>query len=321
MHVLLHYNAGPRLATVLDEEATGGVTTGWTPEGDHDALIAALPSAGALLHVLEPVTAEMMDRAPRLRLIQKLGVGVDTIDLVAARERGIIVANLPGSNAGAVAELTIGLALSVLRRIPSFDREVRAGTGWPLPAEVPDRLGEIAGRTVGLVGYGTIARRVGMIATAMGATVIHCRRTDDGRPGWRSLDALLAEADVVSVHLPFTADTAGLIDARRLALMKHDAILVDTGRGGVVDQAALAHLLRTGRVAGAGIDVFEDEPLSRASPLVGLDNVVLTPHVAWLSGDTLARCVRLGVANARRVVAGEPVESVVEPPSSRSEEN
>lgn len=307
MKVLLHYNAGPRLQEVLEAESVDGVRVAWTPEADDAAWFAAMADTEALLHVLEPVTAQAMDAAPNLRLIQKLGVGVNTIDLDAAKERGIAVANLPGSNAIAVAEHTLGLLLAVLRRVPAFDREVRAGAGWPLAPDVPDRLGEVAGRVVGLVGYGAIAQRFGSYAAAMGATVIHHRRSASGDSV--PLDELLSLADVVSVHLPLTDETRNLLDARRLGLMRPGSILLNTGRGGVVDEAALAELLRSGHLAGAGIDVFEQEPVDVAtSPLVGLDNVVLSPHVAWLTADTLARSIRLGVANARRVAAGEDPE-------------
>jgi phosphoglycerate dehydrogenase-like enzyme len=307
VNVLLHYNAGPRLRAVLDEESTDGVRVSWTPEGDDDAWFRAMATAETLLHVLEPVTAEAMDAAPNLQLIQKLGVGVNTIDLDAARARGIAVANLPGSNAIAVAEHTLGLLLAVRRRVPAFDREVRAGTGWPLAAEIPDGLGEVAGRVVGLVGYGAIAQRFGSYVAAMGATVVHHRRSEG--PDSVSLDELLGVADVVSVHLPLTDETRNLLDARRLGLMRPGAVLLNTGRGGVVDERALADLLRTGHLAGAGIDVFEQEPIDIATnPLVGLDNVVLSPHVAWLTADTLARSIRLGVANARLVARGQEPE-------------
>jgi phosphoglycerate dehydrogenase-like enzyme len=307
VNVLLHYNVGPRLQAALDAEAGGGIRITWTPERDDDALLAKLPATEALLHVLEPVTAAVMDAAPRLRLIQKLGVGVNTIDLDAAKARGIAVANLPGVNASAVAELTLGLLLAVLRRIPTFDRDTRRGAGWPLAADVPDQLGEVSGRTIGLVGYGDIARRFGTIVEAMGARVVHHRR-DDSAPGWMPLDQLLAAADVVSIHLPLTDDTRGLIDADRLAAIKPGAILLNTGRGGIVDEAALADAMRSGHLAGAGLDVFEHEPVDSGSPLLSLDNVVVTPHVAWLTTETLARCVRLGVANCRRLRDGEPLQ-------------
>lgn len=312
--VVLHYNAGGRLRAQLDAvaEATGGTLSAtWSPEGDDDALRAALADATVLLHVLEPVTAEVLDWGPRLKLVQKLGVGVNTIDLEAARARGVAVANLPGSNAIAVAEHAIGLVLATLRRIPAFDAEVRGGRGWPLDPSVPERLGEIAGRTVGLLGHGAIAKRVGMIAAAMGATVVHHRRTPDG-DGWLPLDELLARSDIVSIHLPLTDETRGLIDADRLALMPRGAVLVNTGRGGIVDETALVAALHTGHLAGAGLDVFADEPLPTGSPLLALDNVVLTPHVGWLTMDTLSRSVDLGIANAMRVVSGgDPEHRVV----------
>ena len=307
MDVLLHYNVGPRLQAALDAEAGDGISIAWTPERDDDALFRELPAAEALLHVLEPVTAAVMDAAPRLRLIQKLGVGVNTIDLEAAKARGIAVANLPGVNATAVAELTLGLLLAVLRRIPTFDRDTCRGAGWPLAAAVPDQLGEVRGRTIGLIGYGDIARRFGAIVEAMGAQVVHHRR-DRSAPGWLPLDELLAVADVVSAHLPLTDETRGLLDADRLAAMKPGAILLNTGRGGIVDEAALADRLRSGHLAGAGLDVFEQEPLAAGSPLLALDNVVVTPHVAWLTTETLARCVRLGAANCRRIRDGEPLQ-------------
>lgn len=311
MNVLLHYNAGPRLQEVLAAESVDGARLTWTPEGDDQAWFRAMATTETLLHVLEPVTAAAMDAAPNLQLIQKLGVGVNTIDLDAARARGIAVANLPGSNAIAVAEHTLGLLLAVLRRVPAFDREVRAGAGWPLAPEVPDRLGEVAGRVVGLVGFGAIAQRFGSYVAAMGATVVHHRRTD--APDSVPLDELLGVADVVSVHLPLTDETRNLLDARRLGLMRPGAILLNTGRGGVVDETALAELLRSGHLAGAGIDVFEQEPVDVAtSPLVGLGNVVLSPHVAWLTADTLVRSIRLGVANARLVARGqEPDHRIV----------
>jgi phosphoglycerate dehydrogenase-like enzyme len=306
--VLLHYHAGPRLQAELAALSTGGVEVSWTPEGDEAAVLAALPDTEALLHVLEPVTAERIDRAPKLALIQKLGVGVNTIDLDAARRRGIAVANLPGVNATAVAEMALGLLLAVLRRIPTLDSATRAGTGWSDPPD-PEQLGEVAGKTVGLLGYGDIARRFGRIVEAMGANVIHHRR----EPGSGSvpLDRLLATSDVVSIHLPLTDETRGLLDGDRLARMKRGAVLLNTGRGGIVDEHALVGLLRSGHLAGAGLDVFGTEPVDATSPLLALDNVVVTPHVAWLTADTLVRCVRLGVDNCRRVLAGETLQNRV----------
>ena len=302
--VLLHYHAGRRLAAEFAELSTDGISLSATPEGDEEALLAKLPETVALLHVLEPVTAERMNAAPRLTLIQKLGVGVNTIDLDAARERGIAVANMPGANATAVAEMTLGLLLAVLRKIPTLDRTTREGTGWFRPPD-PDQLGEVAGKTVGLVGDGDIAKHFGTIVEAMGARVIHHRRGPG--PDSLPLDDLLATADIVSIHLPLTDETRDLLNAGRLQEMKRGAILLNTGRGGIVDEEALATLLQSGHLGGAGLDVFASEPVATDSPLLTLENVVVTPHVAWLTGDTLIRCVRLGVDNCRRMAAGEQI--------------
>jgi phosphoglycerate dehydrogenase-like enzyme len=308
--VLLHYGAGPRLQERLAALSDGAVQLTWTPEGDDASLHRELADTDALLHVLEPVTSATMDAAPRLRLIHKLGTGVNTIDLAAARQRGIVVANLPGANAPAVAEHALALMLAVLRRIPRFDADVRAGRGWPLDPLVPESLGELAGRTVGLVGYGAIARRLETILVAIGARVVHHRR-DPTAAGWLPLDELLNVADVVSIHVPLTDDTRDLIGADRLASMRPGAVLINTGRGGVVDEAALVVALRGGRLAGAGLDVFADEPLPPGSPLLALPDVVLTPHVAWLTFDTMVRCIELAVANCHRLHRDEPLLNVV----------
>jgi phosphoglycerate dehydrogenase-like enzyme len=210
---------------------------------------------------------------------------------------------MPGTNAPAVAEAALLLMLACLRRLPQWHAATRAGRGWPTDPSLADQMGELAGRTVGLVGYGDIARRLAPVLVALGATVRHhARRTD--RPGWRLLDDLLAEADVVSLHLPLTDETEGLLDARRLGLLRPGAVLVNTSRGAVVDQAALVDALRQGRPAAAGLDVFAVEPLPAGDPQPRLDNVVLLPHVAWLTTETMARCLGVAFDNARRLADG-----------------
>ncbi|HET8996593.1 MAG TPA: 2-hydroxyacid dehydrogenase [Acetobacteraceae bacterium] len=258
-----------------------------------------------LWHVLKPCTAAMIEAAPRLRLIQKIGVGVNTIDQEAARARGIPVCNLPGTNARAVAELTLALMLATLRRLPRFDASLRQGT-WSDPL-LQDGLGELGGRTVGLVGYGAIPRLLAPVLVALDCRVIYTARTphEDAVGTWRPLDALLAEADVVSLHLPLTPQTTGLIDAAALARMKPGAILVNTARGGLIAQAALVNALRDGRLAGAGLDVFAQEPPDAADPLFGLPNVVLAPHIGWLTTGTFDRSFSLAAENCRRLQSGE----------------
>jgi phosphoglycerate dehydrogenase-like enzyme len=242
-----------------------------------------------------------------LKLIQKIGVGVNTIDLEAAKQRGIPVCNLPGTNARAVAELALGLMLSVLRRIPAFDRTLRAGA-WTDTA-LQDGIGELGGRTVGLVGFGSIPRILAPILAAMGCTVIYTSRTpvDDPIAAYRSLADLLAEADVVSLHLPLTAETERIIDAAALDRMKPGAILINTGRGGLVDQPALVAALTSGTIAGAGLDVFEVEPIPQDDPMARLPNVVLTPHVAWLTTGTFDRSFAVAAENCRRVLSSRPL--------------
>ena len=204
-----------------------------------------------------------------------------------------------------MAEATLLLMLACLRRLPDWDAATRRGRGWPNDPDLADRMGELAGRTVGLVGYGDIARRLEPVLRALGAGVVHHARRSD-RPGWRPLDDLLAEVDVVSLHVPLSEETAGLIDRRRLGLLRPGAVLVNTSRGGVVEQAALVEALGSGRLGAAGLDVFATEPVDPADPLLRLDNVVLMPHVAWLTTETMARCLDVAFENVRRLAAAEP---------------
>jgi phosphoglycerate dehydrogenase-like enzyme len=300
VRVVLHYAAGPDLAARL--AALEGLGVEVCPEPDEARFAALMAEAEVLWHVLKPVTAAVVAAAPRLRLIQKIGVGVNTIDLEAARARGVAVCNLPGTNAPAVAELALLLMLGALRQVTRFDAAVRAGRGWSLDPAVQDRLGELGGRTVGLVGYGAVPRALAPVLAALGCRVLYTARAPkpDALGGWRPLEVLLAEADVVSLHLPLAAETERLIDAAALARMKPGAVLVNTARGGLVDQQALTEALCGGRLAAAGLDVFADEPVDPAAPLLALPNVVLTPHVGWLTTGTFDRS--LALAALHRVV-------------------
>ena len=303
MNVLFHFASGPDLTARL--AAIPGLNISICPEHDELLLARLLPETEILWHVLKRCTAEMIAAAPRLRLIQKIGVGVNTIDLDAAKARGIAVCNLPGTNARAVAELTLALMLAVLRRLPRFDAAMRRGE-WSDPA-LQDGVGELGGRTVGLVGYGAIPRLLAPVLAALGCRLMYTSRTprSDAVGEWRTLDALLSESDVVSLHLPLTAETETLIDARALARMKPGAILINTARGGLVDQSALTQALTDGKLAGAGLDVFVHEPHDAKEPLFHLPNVVLTPHIGWLTTGTFDRSFALAAENCRRIAAGE----------------
>ena len=309
MKVIYHYSAGPRLARRLAALERDGLYVSICAMADHGRFAELIGDAEALWHLLEPVTAEVIAAAPRLRLVQKIGVGVNTIDLDAARRAGIAVCNMPGTNTQAVVEMTLLLMLGALRRVSQLDAATRGGHGWGLPAALQDHYGEVHGRTVGLVGYGAVPRRLAPVLQAMGAHVLFASRgpKPDAVGERRPLDALLAESDVVSLHVPLAPDTERMIDADAIARMKPGAVIVNTARGALIDEAALVEGLRSGHVAAAGLDVFETEPVPAGNPLLALDNVVCMPHVAWLTGETLERSLAVAVENCRRMEAGEPL--------------
>ncbi|HEV8677997.1 MAG TPA: 2-hydroxyacid dehydrogenase [Stellaceae bacterium] len=306
MKAIFHYDVGPRLAARFAELARDGFFITPCPEADEARLASLLPDAEVLLHVLKPATAEIIAQAPRLRLIQKIGVGVNTIDMAASRARGIAVCNMPGTNTPAVAEATLLLMLATLRNLAGLDRACRVGQGWALGPGLQERAGELCGRTVGLVGAGMVPKALAPMLRGCGAQIIYWSPHEHPELGVprRDLPDLLAEADIVSLHLPLVPATERLIDAAALARMKPGGILVNTARGGLVDEAALVAMLQSGHLRAAGLDVFAEEPLSPDNPLLALDNVVLMPHVAWLTPETLDRSLDIAVENMRRLRDG-----------------
>ena len=309
MKVVYHYDAAPEFAARLAALSASGLDVAICPVEDRDAFAQNMRDAEVLWHVLEPVTEAVVEASPRLRLIQKIGVGVNTIDLEAARSREIRVCNMPGTNSRAVAEAALGLMLAALRRLVSFDAATRRGEGWRWDPGLQDHLLELNGRCVGLVGYGAIPRILAPILLALGAEVIYHARTPKPHAvgEFCSLPELLARADIVSLHLPLDAGTHHMIDREALASMKPGAILVNTARGGLVDESALVAALESGHLRSAGLDTFEHEPTPQDNPLLRRDDVVVTPHLAWLTTDTLERSLIVAVENCRRLVAGEPL--------------
>ena len=307
MKAVLHYRAGHNFRAMV-EGLRASVDIAIVAPDKNEALAREMADAEVLLHVLAPVTRQVMDLAPGLRLVQKIGVGIDAIDITHARTRGIAVCNMPGTNTAAVAEMTLALMLACMRRIPQLHSSMLSGRAWARAGAIGDGLGEIGGRVVGLVGYGAVARQLAPVLRALGATLIAHSRTA-GEPGieFVALDELLARADIVSLHLPATDQTHLLIDRRRIGLMKPGAVLINTARGSLVDEAALTEALTQGRLAGAGLDVFADEPAPSANPLLALTNVVATPHLAWLTRDTLRRSLDVIADNVRRLKEGEPL--------------
>ena len=315
MKAVLQYRASPGFTASLTALAPPWLSITIVDESDTAAFAREMQDADVLLHVLEPVTDAVMAGAPRLQLIQKIGVGVNTIDLAAAARRGIKVANMPGTNSQAVAELTLTLMLGVLRRVTWLDARTREGQGWRLPLDAMDSVGEIAGSTVGLVGFGEVPARLTPVLQALGARVVYTARS--AREGTTAehlpLPELLAASDIVSLHLPLTDETRHMVNAAALARMKPGSVLINTARGGLVDEQALAAALREGRLAGAGLDVMGQEPLPADNPLCSLPNVILTPHVAWLTPQTLRRSIGVAIGNCARLAAGEALAHQVVP--------
>lgn len=312
LRVLAHFVPGNKVLEFLAAEADW-LDIRWCAADDDATFYRELPDAEVIWHVLRPLSDGDLRRGERLRLVHKLGAGVNTIDVDAAIELGIAVANMPGANAPSVAEGTVLLMLAALRRLPALDRATRQGRGWPLDPELGETVRDIGGCTVGLVGYGNIAKRVGEIVASMGATVVHTSTRDDGQPGWLPLRELLAVSDIVSLHLPLTEKTHHLLDEDSIAVMKPGAVLVNTSRGAIINEPALVAALRDGRLAAAGLDVFEDEPVAPDNPLFELDNAVLTPHVTWYTADTMRRYLIEAVQNCRRLRDGEPLAHLVTP--------
>ncbi len=263
------------------------------------------PADALIVRNRTQVGAALLDAAPRLRVVGRLGVGLDNIDVEACRARRIDVIPATGANAQAVAEYVIGAAMLLLRGAYTASAEV-AGGGWPRAALSSGR--EIGGKTLGIVGFGSIGRCVARLGRASGMRCIGCdAELPDAAPEWdehgvapRALGVLLAEADVVTLHVPLVAATRNLIDAARLAQMRPGAILINTARGGVVDEAAVAQALRSGHLGGAALDVFAQEPLPAGTPLAGCPNLLLTPHIA---GVTAESNVRVSTMIAERVAA------------------
>jgi phosphoglycerate dehydrogenase-like enzyme len=313
LRVLAHFTPGDKVLDFLAPHADW-LDIRYCAEDDDATLYRELPEADVIWHVLRPLSGDDLDRATRCRLVHKLGAGVNTIDVDAAARKGIAVANMPGANAPSVAEGTLLLMLAALRRLVELDRATRAGQGWPSDPSLGETVRDIGGCTVGLIGYGNVAKRVEAIVRTLGAEVLHTSTRDDGHPGWRPLPDLLAASDIVSLHLPLTDDTAGLLGYAALRTMKPRAVLVNTSRGGVVDEAALVDALRTGPLAAAGLDVFATEPVAADNPLLSLPNVVLSPHVTWYTADTMRRYLERAVDNCRRLRDGQPLADVVNRP-------
>jgi phosphoglycerate dehydrogenase-like enzyme len=314
MNIVIPDDFPPMYATLNQPDlrrlaAYGSVMLYTTRAADRAELFDRLATAEVLINVraYTLLDDDALAHAPRLRMVAILGTGTDNVDLTAARRRGVTVTNTPAVGAPSVAELTIGLLLAVTRSIPISDRRLREGA-WQ-HVEGP----ELAGKTLGLLGLGEIGGRVATIARGLGMQVIAWSFNPDAaraeRLGVRLVerDDVFGLSDVVSVHLRNTPEVRGLVGARELGLMRASAYLINTSRGALVDSDALAEALRAGRLAGAGLDVFTEEPLSpERNPFRDLPNVVLTPHIGAVTREANARSRAMPIDNIIAFLEGQP---------------
>jgi glyoxylate reductase len=284
-----------RLEDACDVERTESSTPA------HDELVARIPGKQAFVSMITTnVDRALLEAARDLRIVANVAVGYNNIDVAAARERGILVTNTPDVLTGATADFTWALILSISRRLGEGERLVRRGgwKGWTFDFMLAT---ELRGKQLGIVGYGRIGQAVAARAAAFGMTVAHASRSGGGIP----LDRLLSTSDVVSLHVPLTPDTKHLIDQPALARMKRTAYLINTSRGPVVDEGALAWALKNRLIAGAALDVYEQEPVVHPE-LLTLENVLLAPHMASGTTETRTAMADLAVRNVIAVLGGQP---------------
>lgn len=317
--------APPDVRAAMERRLTdAGLQIIANPDGasvlDADDLAALLPYATGIVIGPGRLSKELIDSAHRLRAISKFGVGVETIDLDAATRAGIGVTFTPGVNADSVADLTMALILSLARRLPDVTAGLRAGR-FERPAGM-----ELAGKTIGLVGLGAIGQAVARRAQAFGMRVVGRAPTSAvdraGEQGIElaSLAELLPLCDVLSIHTPLDQGTSGMIGASELAALPQGALVINTARGGIVDEAALLAALRTGHLGGAGLDVFADEPPGD-NPLLSLDSMVATPHIGGATREAFLRAGMRAVDNLIALLRGEAPPTLLNPEALRTHES
>ena len=270
---------------------------------------ARINGAWVVLTNKVPVSAHAMEQTPSLKYIGVLATGYNIVDIDAAHRLGITVTNIPGYSTDSVTQLVFALLLELTNHTGNYSQEVNAGR-WERSQLFSFRLSpivELAGLTMGIYGFGTIGRRVAEIARAFGMKVITpSNKTLPEGVEYVEPEEFWKRADVISINAAFTPEQAGLVNARTIAMMKPTAYLINTARGGFVDEQALADALNSDRLAGAGIDVLNQEPPRNGSPLIGARNCVITPHVAWQSTEALRRLVDIAVANLKAFDCGNP---------------
>lgn len=263
-----------------------------------------------------PVTAELLDKCPSVRLICVLATGYNVVDCEAAKKRGVIVCNVPAYGTNAVAQFTFSLLLELCNQVGHHNRLVHDGVWTSCPDfcfwDTPQM--ELAGKTLGIIGFGQIGRAVGKIANAFGIKVLAYSRTRHAEgeqiAQYVDLDTLLSESDIISLHCPLTPETQGIINAKTIAKMKDGAIVLNTARGPLIDEAALTSALKSGKLRGAAMDVVSAEPIHADNPLLSAPSCIITPHMAWAPLEARQRIIDITVQSIRAYLAGTPVNAV-----------
>ena len=316
----------PRLV-ILDAYATNPGDLSWAPiEALADCavydrtspadVLARTGDADAVMLNKAVLDAQVIAQAPNLKYVGILATGWNTIDLAAAKRRGLVVSNVPGYSTASVAQHAFALLLELTNQVALHSADVRAG-GWAKNPDYCYRLSpqiELAGLTLGIIGFGQIGQAAARIGQAFGMRVLAHRRDHTQLPPdgveYADLDRIFSESDAVSLHCPLSPATAGLVDAKRLAQMKPTAFLINTSRGPLVVESDLADALRADRIAGAAVDVLSTEPPAPDNPLLSAPRCFVTPHVAWATAAARQRLIELAAENLRAFLAGRPIHSV-----------
>lgn len=286
------------------------------PRSSPTETVTRCAGASVVITNKAPMTRQIIERLPDLKYIGVIATGFNVVDIAAAKERGVIVTNVPGYGTPAVAQHVFALILELTNHVGASAQSVAAG-GWQ---HCPDfcywdkPIIELAGRTLGIIGYGEIGAAVARIGQAFGMKVLASKRNWSGAPPAgieaAEADTIFREADVISLHCPLTDATKHLVNERTLGLMKKSALLINTGRGPLIDDHALAAALEAENIAGAGVDVLSMEPPKEGNPLLGAKNCLVTPHVAWASREARKRLIEACAANVKAFLAGKPVNVV-----------
>lgn len=296
-------------------KAFGDVTTYPRTQGK-DEIIARIGDSDVVLLNKVPIDAEILDACPSVKLICCLSTGYNVVDIHAARDRNIPVCNVPAYSTAAVSQFTFALLLELCHRIGHHDQTVHDGKWTACPDfcywDTPQM--ELAGKTIGIIGFGRIGQAVGRIAKAMGMEVLaysRSRRSEGEKIAeYVDLETLLHSSDIISLHCPLFPETEKLINARAIEKMKDGAILLNTSRGQVIDEAAVADALKTGKLRGAAMDVVSEEPIRADNPLLSAPNCIITPHMAWAPMETRQRILDITVENIRGFLSNNPINVV-----------